>query len=288
MSFSVSTRDLGLKYGATTALSQVTLNLEPEKIYGLLGRNGSGKTSLLSLLAGFRKHSQGSLSVGGQTVFENIDIVSQVCLIREGGDFDDSDDGNEVFDLCDMRPHWDGAYAASLADKWEVDLDKKVSQLSRGQRSKLAGITGLASGADLIMYDEVHLGMDAPSRDAFYREVLQTYMDRPHTVILSSHLIDEVASMLEEVIILDKGRVLLHSDKDSLDTMGATLTGSAEAVDGATASLEVLSEQRLGPTKSATVVELPDDVRRRLPREGVEINPIGLQDLFIHLTNPDR
>ena len=289
MSFSVSLRDETLKYGDTEALSDVTHEHQSGKIYGLLGRNGAGKTSLLSLLAAFRKPTDGEALVDGRPVWENIEVVSQICLIREGGDFDDTETVKSTLETGELRPTWDGEYALRLADKFEIGLGKKIRDLSRGKRSTLGAICGLAARAELTMFDEVHLGMDAPTRDAFYKELLAQYMDRPRTVILSTHLIDEVANYLEEVVILDKGRVLRHENVESFQGMGATLTGPADAVDATAAGLEVLAEQRLGGTKSITVASSLDArTRERAAAAGVEIGPVGLQDLFIHLTNPDR
>ncbi|HEU5126760.1 MAG TPA: ABC transporter ATP-binding protein [Glycomyces sp.] len=289
MSFSVSLRDVTLKYGDTDALSDVTLTLEGGKIHGLLGRNGAGKTTLLSLLAAFRKPTDGEVLVDGRPVWENIDVVSQVALIREGGDFDDTETVKATIETGQLRPSFDLEYARKLAERFELPLKKKVNQLSRGKRSVLAAICGLAARAELTMFDEVHLGMDAPTRDAFYKELLAEYMDRPHTVILSTHLIDEVANYLEGVVIVDKGRILRHDDVEAFQGTGATLTGPADAVDAVTAGLEVLAEQRLGGTKSATVAERLDAERReRAAAAGIEIGPVGLQDLFIHLTDPAR
>lgn len=289
MSFSVSLRDVTLKYGDTAALSDITLDLEAGKIHGLLGRNGAGKTTLLSLLAAFRRPTGGEVLVDGRQVWENIDVVSRIALIREGGDFDDTDTVKSAIETGELRPSFDLEYALKLAQRFEVPLDKKVNQLSRGKRSVLAAICGLAARAELTMFDEVHLGMDAPTRDAFYKELLAEYMDRPHTVILSTHLIDEVANYLEEVVIVDRGRILSHENVETFQGMGATLTGPADAVDGLVAGLEVLAEQRLGATKSVTVASKPDAAaRERAAAAGVETGPVGLQDLFIHLTNPDR
>ncbi|GAB3227959.1 ABC transporter ATP-binding protein [Glycomyces halotolerans] len=289
MSFSVSLRDVTLKYGDTEALSDISLELEAGKIYGLLGRNGAGKTSLLSLLAAFRKPTGGSVRVDGRPVWENIEVVSRVSLIREGGDFDDADTVKSSIETGEIRPDFDAEYAFKLAERFELPLEPKVRELSRGKRSVLAAICGLASRAELAIYDEVHLGMDAPTRDAFYKELLAEYMDRPHTVILSTHLIDEVANYLEEVVIVDRGRILRHDDIEAFQGMGATLTGPAAAVDEVTAGLEVLAEQRLGGTKSATVAGALDArSRERAAAAGVEVGPVGLQDLFIHLTDPNR
>ncbi|GAA2262421.1 ABC transporter ATP-binding protein [Glycomyces scopariae] len=287
MSFSVNLRNVTLKYGAEDALADVDLDLEAGKIYGLLGRNGAGKTSLLSLIAAFRRPTAGDVLVGGEPVWENAPVVSRVALIREGGDFDDTESVKATIETGQIRPSFDMAYALKLADQFEVPLKKRVSALSRGKRSVLAAICGLAARAELTMFDEVHLGMDAPTRDAFYKELLAEYMDRPHTVVLSTHLIDEVANYLEEVVIVDRGRILRHADIEAFQGMGATLTGPADAVDAL--GLAALAEQRLGGTKSITVADALDaGTRQRAAAAGIEVGPVGLQDLFIHLTDPNR
>ncbi|PRY58585.1 ATP-binding cassette domain-containing protein [Glycomyces artemisiae] len=287
MSLSVTLRDVSLRYGAEAALTGIDLDLEAGKIYGLLGRNGAGKTSLLSLVAAFRKPSTGRILVGGEPVWENASVVSRVALIREGGDFDDTETVKATIESGSIRPSFDTEYAYKLADRFELPLKKRVSALSRGKRSVLAAVCGLAARADLTMFDEVHLGMDAPTRDAFYKELLAEYLERPHTVVLSTHLIDEVANYLEEVVIVDRGRILQHADIEAFQGMGATLTGPAAAVDAL--GLDALAEQRLGGTKSITVASALDaDTRERAAAAGIEIGPVGLQDLFIHLTDPNR
>jgi ABC-2 type transport system ATP-binding protein len=289
VSFTVNLRDVTLKYGDADALADVDLTLEAGKIHGLLGRNGAGKTSLLSLIAAFRKPTTGEVLVGGEPVWENAPIVSRVALIREGGDFDDADTVKATLETGQIRPSFDLAYALKLADRFELPLKKRVRELSRGKRSVLAAVCGLAARTELTMFDEVHLGMDAPTRDAFYKELLADYMEREHTVVLSTHLIDEVANYLEEVVIVDRGRILRHENVEAFQGMGATLTGPADAVDALTAGLDVLAEQRLGATKSATVgTRLDAPTRERALAAGIEIGPVGLQDLFIHLTDPGK
>jgi ABC-2 type transport system ATP-binding protein len=288
MSFAVTLRDVTLKYRDTDALADVSLELEAGKIYGLLGRNGAGKTSLLSLIAAFRKPTSGEVLVNGEPVWENAPVVSRVALIREGGDFDDTETVKSTIETGQIRPGFDTEYALGLAERFELPLKKRIRELSRGKRSILAAICGLAARAELTMFDEVHLGMDAPTRDAFYKELLAEYLDRPHTVVLSTHLIDEVANYLEEVVIVDRGRILRHEEVEVFQGMGATLTGPAAAVEELTAGLEVLADQQLGGTKSVTVAALDPGTRERAAAAGLEIGPVGLQDLFIHLTEPSR
>jgi ABC-2 type transport system ATP-binding protein len=137
MTLGIEVAGLRLRYGDVTALDDLSFTLPGGRIHGLLGRNGSGKTSLLSVLAGFRKASGGTVLVDGQPVFENPGITRQVCLIRETGDFGDRDErvGEALSTASRLRPGWDGDYADALVDRFEVPRGKKLGELSLGQRS---------------------------------------------------------------------------------------------------------------------------------------------------------
>lgn len=281
---------LTLRYGRTAALDGVSFSLEGGKIYGLLGRNGAGKTSLLSVLAGFRRPTGGRLTVAGAEPFENPDVVEQVALVRDPGPVYDMWRVREVLDFAArMRPHWDAAYAERLVERFELPLRKRVMSLSHGKKSALSITVGLAARAPVSAFDEAYLGLDAPSRYAFYDELLADYAAHPRTLIVSTHLIEEVASLFEAVLILDRGRLLLHEDSETLRARGAAVTGPAAAVDRFVDGLTALGERRLGPTKSVTVYgELDGERTRRARAEGLDIGPVPLQDLFVHLTEHER
>nr|PZN46943.1 MAG: ABC transporter [Actinomycetota bacterium] len=285
----IEVEDLVLRYGDVTALDGITLTLEEGKIYGLLGRNGSGKTSLLSVLAAFRKPTAGRVRIDGQPVFENGRVTSRISLIRDVGETVNIGTGEEALSYAEaLRPNWDGEYARSLAELFKIDLKKSVKNMSKGQRSAMGIIVGLASRAPLTMFDEAYLGLDAPARQVFYDQVLADYLAHPRTIIMSTHLIDEVSGLFEEVVIIHKGRVLAHEEKDELLAKGTSVTGPAAAVDAFTAGMTVLGSRSLGPTKSVTVYGELDDARRRKAAEsGLELGPVDLQDLFIHLTAED-
>jgi ABC-2 type transport system ATP-binding protein len=163
-----------------------------------------------------------------------------------------------------------------------------VQTLSRGQKSALGIVVGLASRAPLTMFDESYLGMDAPSRYAFYEELLADYATHPRTIVISTHLIEEVSSLFEEVIIIDEGRLVLHEESDALRGRGVTVTGAADVVDTFVAGLTVLGEQSLGRTKAATVYGKLDETQVRAAKlAGLELGPVALQDLFVHLTRTE-
>lgn len=287
MTLPVDVTDLTLRYGDTVAVDRLSLRLAGGKIYGLLGRNGSGKTSLLSMLAAFRRPTSGAVAVDGADPFENAALTRQICFARDRVDGQDTDRVRWVLDLAAaLRPNWDSGYAETLLRRFDLPLGKRISALSRGAKSALSVTIGLAARAPLTIFDEAYLGMDAPSRYAFYDELLRDYMEHPRTVILSTHLIEEVGSLFEEVVIIDHGRLVAHDETEALRARGVTVTGPAEAVDRFVAGRTVLSEQRLGGTKAATLYgEVADGDRAAARAAGLELGPVGLQDLFVHLTS---
>ncbi|MCP2332445.1 ATP-binding cassette domain-containing protein [Actinoalloteichus caeruleus] len=292
MTYSIEARDLRLDYRGSPALRGIDFRLAGGGIYGLIGRNGSGKTSLLSLVASLAKPTAGTLLVDGEDPFENPRIMPDVCLVQDRI----KDSGDEIWKVgsflrtaAALRPRWDQEYADRLVDLFELPRRKRISSLSLGKRSALNIIVGLASRAPVTIFDEAYVGLDAPSRYAFYDEVLADYMAHPRTVIMSSHLVEEVDSLFEEVLILDEGRLLVHEDTDDLRSRGVSLTGPAQAVDDLRHGLTVLNEQVLGGTKSITVYgDLDEDALSRARAAGVEAGPVRLQDLFVHLTRKDR
>jgi ABC-2 type transport system ATP-binding protein len=216
--------------------------------------------------------------------------MADLCLVRHDGDFNlDVSVADSIAVAAAFRPRWDAAVLERLLDRFQLRSDRtKVGALSLGQRAALAVSIGIATGSPVTMFDEPHLGLDAPSRYAFYDELLATYMAAPRTIIVSTHLIDEMAALFEDVIIIDRGALLLHQPADELRARGIELTGPAAAVDALTAGLSVLSSRVLGPTRAAVVLDRLDaDMRARATAAGIELGPIPLQDLFVALTSEE-
>ncbi len=279
-------RGLGVRYGRTTALDAVDLTVPAGSITGLLGRNGSGKTTLASVAAAFRRPTAGTLLVGGQDPWENEDLLPRVLLVRECGDVLDSETlRTNLRYTADCRPAFSQDVAERLLDRFALDPGAKPRRLSRGQRSAFGIVLAVATRADLTILDEVHLGLDAPSRYAFYDALLEDYVEHPRTVVLSSHLIGEVERLLEHVVVLDHGRVLLAQQVDALTGRGVSVTGPVREVERFVVGRTVLGRQQLGGTVQATVLATLTDAELADARTaGLELGPVPLQDLFVHLT----
>lgn len=280
---------LSVVYGDLEAVRNVSLHLPAGKIYGLLGRNGAGKTSLLSVLASFREPSSGSVTVGGEQPFENAKIMKEVSFIYDIDYKDETDKVKAAIESAARhRPHFDTGYALELARKFNLPLDKQLKQLSKGMQSAFNVCIGLASRSPVTILDEVYLGMDAPSREIFYRELLEDQERHPRTFILSTHLVSEMDYLFEEVIIIHKGQFVLQDDYESLTSRGVSITGPAAKVDEYIQGMKVLNVQQLGSTKAVMVYgELSEEAQLAAHRAGLEIGPISLQDLFIHLTGEE-
>lgn len=281
--------NVGVRFGRTRALDAVQTTIAPGLIYGLIGRNGAGKTTLLSLLASYRRPNTGRVQVLGDNPFEEATRMSAVHFVFARDVSDESDTVKETLEHCARyRSDFDLAYALELVERFGLDPKKSLSALSLGMQSAVNAIEGLASGAALTLFDEVHHGMDAPSRTLFYDTILDRREATGRTFVLSTHLVSESAYLFDHVLILDNGRLVVDEPQDQLLERGTTVTGNAAAVDRFSAGRTVINRKTLGPTVAAMLYEvLGDQDRTAADAAGLELSPASLQDLFIHLTAPE-
>jgi ABC-2 type transport system ATP-binding protein len=213
-------------------------------------------------------------------------VLRNVSFIKESQKYPDDFKPLHVFRSAPwFFENWDADFAAKLIDDFQLPTNRKIKKLSRGQLSAVGVIVGLASRAPLTFFDEPYLGLDAVARQIFYDRLLADYGEHPRTVILSTHLIDEVANMLEHVLVIDKGRIIIDQDAESLRDSATTLVGPASAVDGFVGAREVLHRETMGGFASVTVGHLDQDEKRSAANAGLEVAPVSLQQLIVRKTN---
>ncbi|QYR21406.1 ABC transporter ATP-binding protein [Paenibacillus sp. sptzw28] len=274
-------------YGSAAAVNEVSFTLEPDKIYGLLGRNGAGKTTIMHMLTAQLFATSGELKVFGENPYENNRVLSRICFIKESQKYPDSFRVVDVLETSAILfPNWERDLAYSLADEFRLPLKRKMKKLSRGMLSSVGIIVGLASRSPLTIFDEPYLGLDAVARSLFYDRLIEDYAEHPRTVLLSTHLIDEVSRILEHVIVIDNGRLIMNEDAEALRSRAFTVMGSAPKVDSFTAGKDIIDRSLLGGMASITVMGNLDALdRKEAELLGLEIAPVSLQQLIVHLTN---
>lgn len=185
-------------FGKKAVLRELELTLEPGKIYGLLGRNGAGKTTLLSILTAQLAPDRGSVTYGGEPVWENQAALDHLCFAREAPAAGQTSLrlGHYLRSAAIFYPGWDEGYAHRLLEEFCLDPSRKLSQLSRGQLSMVSVLTALASRAGLTLLDEPTAGLDAVAREQFYRLLLEDFSHTGRTFVLSTHIIGEAAPPL--------------------------------------------------------------------------------------------
>jgi len=282
----VEVTDLVKRYKDTAALDGVSLSLQENVIYGLLGRNGAGKTTLMSMLTAQNFPTSGGVRVFGENPYENARVLGRICFVRESQRYPDDARPSHAFRMASMFfPNWSQELADRLVADFRLPMKTRIKKLSRGQLSAVGVIIGLASRAELTFFDEPYLGLDAVARQIFYDRLLADYTEHPRTVVLSSHLIDEVADLIERVIVIDRGRILLDDETDAVRGRAATIVGDVDAVAAFTAGREVIHRESLGRVTSATVLgELDAADRAHLAASGLEVGSVSLQQLIVRLT----
>jgi ABC-2 type transport system ATP-binding protein len=273
-------------FGKTYALKDVSLTLESDRIYGLLGRNGAGKTTLINILTNKIFASAGEISMNGENIVENDDAQSQIYCMTEKNIHPVHMKVKDGFKWAsEFYPGFDSEYAHRLSEKFELDTGKKINKLSSGYGSIFKLILTLSSSASVLIFDEPVLGLDATHRDLFYRELISYYSENPRLVLVATHLIDEVAEILEQVIVLDDGKVILDESVESVLRSAYSVSGEKQAVDEYSRNRHIIHEETMGNYKTTTIFEKKNaDDKQIIDKLGLDSTPVKLQEVFVGLT----
>jgi ABC-2 type transport system ATP-binding protein len=282
MTPAISVAGLTRRYRGQLALDRVTFDLEPGSITGLLGRNGAGKTTLLRIVAGHEFASAGTVTVLGASPAGNAAVLRRMIFVREGQAYPDFRVRQVVRAASWFYPNWSHELAGALLDEFGLPLNRKVKNLSRGMRSAVGIVIGLAARADVTLFDEPYAGLDPVSRQLFYDRLLADYAEHPRTVLLSTHLIDEAAGLFERVVVLDRGQIVLNTAADDLRGAATSVSGPAIAVAEFTAGRPVWDSRRVASQESAVVAGALDETdRARAAALHLHLEPLTLQQLVV-------
>lgn len=286
MNQSIICKHIEKQYGSKTILQDVNLTIEPNKIYGLIGRNGVGKTTLLSILSAQNTASGGEVLLGAEKVWENKNALEHICFSRELNVNASTGIGSiKIKDYIRMAsilyPKWDKEMAKRLLEEFELNGKQRLNKLSKGMLSMVTILIALASKAEYTFLDEPVAGLDVIMREYFYKILLEEYSETGRTFLISTHIIEEAADVFEEVIMMKDGGLLLKENTQELIERAVMISGRSEEVDTATGHLKKYHEEQNGRGKSVVVLL---EKGESIDTTGqVQVRSLNLQNIFAAL-----
>lgn len=277
--------DVSKSFKDTQALSHVSLSLKEHTIYGLLGRNGAGKSTLLNIINNRLFADSGTVTLDGNTLTENTAALSQCFLSNENNLYPEGMKVKSALKWSrEFYPGFDMEYAMKLCGMFNLPVNKKIKSLSTGYQSIFKNVVALSVNVPFVFLDEPVLGLDAFHRDLFYRILIEKYASQPFTAVISTHLIEEAANIIEQVIVIRQGQIIRNEALESLLESGYCISGPAAQIDAYISGKEVIGVDTLGGLKSAYIAGRPDS---RIP-DSLEVSRMDLQKLFIRLTEANE
>ncbi|MBZ2174019.1 ABC transporter ATP-binding protein [Schnuerera sp. xch1] len=265
------------KYKDQVVIDDITIDINKNGIYCLLGRNGAGKTTFMKLLAGHIGVSEGEIKVDKQKV-SPANMPSNVSFIESRA----SQFNMSIADLLDTTRHlqdeFDIEFAYKMLQKFKLNKKQKFKQLSFGMQTMVATIAGLASNSKVVMLDEPVLGFDAIMRNQFNKLLLESYERHPRIIIVSTHLIDEIAKVAQYLIMIDNGKIILNSTMNEINDLFYALTGQDDALKEAIKNLNVIGKETVHGRTVAYIYDKKINLTNNIINQ-----PASLNDFFINM-----
>lgn len=265
------------QYGQATVLKNITLTVDEPGIYCLLGRNGAGKTTLLKSIAGYQNITSGTIQVDGKPITTST-LDTGVSYIENFAKHFNLPVRKLLRIASEVNPNYDYDFASEMMERFELDGKKKFNHLSLGMKTMVSTIICLASNKEVILLDEPVLGFDAIMRVEFYDMLTESFQKHPRIIIVSTHIIEEIAKTIQKLIIIDKGSVRFFDTLQSVETKAFRVSGLQKDVEPATRGLHVIGQDAVGGLVTSYIFDNPPEQAASL-----EIHPLSLQDFFIQM-----
>ena len=265
------------QYGKATVLKNITLSVDEPGIYCLLGRNGAGKTTLLKSIAGYQNITDGIIQVDGQAITTSV-LDTGVSYIENFAKHFNLPVRKLLRIASEVNPNYDCDFALEMMERFELDGKKKFHHLSLGMKTMVSTIICLASNKEVILLDEPVLGFDAIMRVEFYDMLTESFQKHPRIIIVSTHIIEEIAKTIQKLIIIDKGSIRFFDTLQSVETKAFRISGLQKDVEAATQGLNIIGRDNVGGLATSYIFDNPPE-----QTDSLEICPLSLQDFFIQM-----
>jgi ABC-2 type transport system ATP-binding protein len=292
--YAIETRGLGRKFGKFEAVKDVALRVPKGTVFGLLGVNGAGKSTVIKMAMGHLRPTSGEIRILGRALGEDLlDIRRRVAYVSENRYlYEWMTVAESIGFTRAFHETWDDQKAADLLKRFSLPPEKKVRQLSRGNRARLCLLLALSFNPELIILDEPTSGLDPIVRRDFIENIVSEIAEAGKTVLFSSHIVEEVERVADYVGIMDEGALLMVSTIDeiklSYKRVRYATNGTRPEVAGVPGVLMVENGRH---EQVLTVHGFGDETLRLLGERGVrnpEVLPISLEDIFVNTVRAER
>jgi ABC-2 type transport system ATP-binding protein len=277
----IEARGLRKAFGTTVALDSINFRVEEGRIVGMIGPNGAGKTTALNAILGLTPY-QGELRVLGRNPWTERDqLTRDVCFIADVAVLPRWIRVSQALDyVAGVHPRFDRAKAEAFLAKTSIGRDRKVKQLSKGMVAQLHLALVMAIDAKLLVLDEPTLGLDLLYRKQFYDSLLNDYFDRNRIIVVTTHQVEELQHVLTDLMFMDRGRIVLDTSMEDVESRYAELTVLPAQLAAARALKPISERDVLGRT-----ILLFDLAASRVDRQQLvalgEVRTPGIADLFV-------
>lgn len=278
----IQIKNVTKRYDNLTAVDNVSFSFGFGKIYGFLGRNGAGKSTLINIIANRIFADSGEVLIDDIPAKDNMQVHEKIFCMSESDLYDTSLKIKDHFKWIErFYDSFDLNKAFEISEKFNLDTSKRFKALSKGYQSIFKLTVALSLNVPYVIFDEPVLGLDANHRELFYDLLLKDYEDNERTIIIATHLIEEVANIIEEVVLIDKGKVLLQEKVENLLETGYSISGVAGEVDDYCSDKKVIGYDELGNLKIAYILGEKTPLS---PNSNLQISTMNLQKLFVKIT----
>ncbi|TDL31466.1 ABC transporter ATP-binding protein [Jeotgalibacillus sp. S-D1] len=287
----IESSNLVKSFGQKAVLTDLSFSIKENTITGIIGRNGAGKTTLLKILAGFIHKNSGEVKVFGDQPFNSLLVSANSIYIDEYIFYPQSMTLEDILKQNKrFYKKWDDTLAYRLFNYFSFDPNQLHSSLSKGQKNTFNAIVGLSSRCSLTMFDEPTTGMDASVRKDFYRALLKDYLAYPRTILLSSHHLDEIDDLLEEVLLIKDGQKHLQLPVEELKEYAMSVQGFKEEVEQWTQNQQLIFRKEVSGNAAFAVIRntFTKADKENARKLGLQFSKVNASDLCVYLTTPQE
>lgn len=267
------------KYDDIVALNNIDVAIEKGKVYGIIGRNGAGKTTMLKLIANMIRPTDGKIIYDQNTILRSTDV----CFVRDYNHyFANQKIKNILYVASKVYPEWDFELEKDLLNMFELTTNKTYSKGSKGMQTMTSIIIAMCSQAKVLLMDEPYAGLDPVNREAFYQVLRERCFDGEKTILLSSHLINEIEGYFERAIMIHKGKILIDETVETIYEKSFAIHCNEKLAQSLKNRKKVLKEEKLLGQYILYIYDTISEMEKKeIVLAGGEIKGMDLQKLLV-------